>query len=429
MMAAITITGTFLGGSGQVLEARLKDADHTAELNGTSIELVAATYSGDVAALTFRNTGRVPLRATDAWDVWASTHDASGNYDPSSLTRSTSASASADEWALEGIYLDADSQAAESTYPGILNPSEEMILTLNMEPDAADPEVNFATLALPIGITARVALTWQTAATTPTDTAAGASLTTNGTNVYALAGDGTDALWSYNPSADSWTTLTVAPFSPTAGGALVYATDAGSDYLYALEGQGQLSFERYDVGDNSWSSLADAPATPDDGASLAWDTDDVIYSLRGNSTAELWSYSISGNSWATGNDAPGTVDPGGALVYLPGALYALGGDGTTAFWKYTVSGATWSTLAAAPATVSNGGALVTDGTDIYALRGGTQSTFWKYSVARDTWTEYPSTPAAVDWGGSLTLLGTNVYSLRGDTTNAFWKYPLPNYSP
>ncbi|MDA0798903.1 MAG: hypothetical protein O2826_03575 [Chloroflexi bacterium] len=429
LAAVITVTGTFVGGSNEVLDARLQDAERTAALNGTSIELVAATYSGDVATLTFRNVGRVPLRATDSWDVWVSTHDASGNYNPEQLTRSTTASASADEWVLGGIYLDAASQATESTYPGILNPSEEMVLTLNVEPDAADPEANLATLALPIGASARVALTWQAVATTPADAGAGASLATNGTYVYAMGGNATNALWRYDATADSWSTLAVVPFSPTAGGALAYATDAGVGYLYALEGQNQVSFERYDIGGNTWLTLANAPANADDGASLAWDGENTIYALRGQATVDFWSYNISGNAWSTRVNAPGTVQQGGALVYLAGSLYALGGNGTTAFWKYTVSGGAWTTLSTAPATVSNGGALTTDGTDLYAMRGGTQSTFWKYSVARDTWTEYPNAPAAVDWGGSVTVLGTKVYGLGGNTTNAFWKYPLPAYAP
>jgi hypothetical protein len=427
--ALITVTGTFVGGSSNVLDARLGDANRAAELSGTNVELIAATYSGDVATLTFRNTGRVALRAAESWDVWARTHDAGGNYNPEKLARSATASASADEWVLAGIYLDAASQAPESTYPGILNPSEEVVLTLNVEPDAVDPEANFATLALPIGVTARIAFTWQAAATAPADAAAGASLTTNGAYLYALGGNATNALWRYDASGESWSALAVAPFSPTAGGAVTYATDTGAGYLYALEGQNQVTFERYDISGNTWLSLADAPANADDGASMAWDGDNTVYALRGQATVDFWSYNISGDAWSTRGGTPATVQAGGALVYLAGALYALGGNGTTFLWKYTVSDGAWTTLSATPATVSNGGALTTDGTDLYALRGGTQSAFWKYSVARDTWTEYPTTPAAVDWGGSLTVLGTTVYGLRGDTTNAFWKYPLPIYAP
>jgi outer membrane protein assembly factor BamB len=429
MIAAITVTGSFLGGSNEVLDARLNEADRVAELNGTTIELVAATYSGDVATLTFRNTGRVALRATESWDVWASTHDASGNYDPEKLTRSTTASATADEWALTAIYLDADTQTPESTYPGILNPGEEMLLTLNIEPDAVDPEANFATLALPIGASARVAFTWQAVATTPADAGAGASLATDATYVYALRGNSADALWRYDTISDSWSALTVAPFSPTAGGALTYATDSGAGYLYALEGQNQVSFERYDIDGTTWSTLADAPANADDGAALAWDGDNTIYALRGKTTVDFWSYNISGDAWSTRVDAPDTVQAGGALVHLSGALYALGGNGTTALWKFTIADDTWATVSSTPTTVSSGGAITTDGTDLYALRGGTQSTFWKYSVLRDTWTEYPSTPATVDWGGALTMLGQHIYGMRGNSTNAFWKYPLPVYTP
>jgi hypothetical protein len=312
--AVITVTGTFVSGSNDVLDARLQDADRAAERSGIAIELGAATYSGDVATLTFRNTGRVALRATASWDVWASTHYAGGNYYPEKLSVSTTASASADEWVLTGIYLDAASQATESTNPGILNPGEEVVLALNGEPDAANPQVNLATIALPIGASARVGFTWQALATTPAVTGAGASLATNGSYLYALGGNATNALWQYDATGDLWSALTVAPFSPTSGGSLVYASDGGVDYLYSLEGQNQVSFERYDIGGNAWSSVADAPASADDGASLAWDGNNTIYALAGNTPAGFWSYNISGNAWSTRTDAPGTVHEGGSLV-------------------------------------------------------------------------------------------------------------------
>ena len=428
LMAVVTVSGTFFGGSTDVLDARVASTVRTVELNGTAIELVSATYSGDVATLTFRNTGRVALRASESWDVWAAVHDTGGTFYPELLARGTTASASADEWVLHGLYLDAESTSAEAFQPGIWNPGEEAIFTLNIEPDALDPDANLATLALPSGIAAHAAFTWEALTDATAATGAGAAIASDGTYVYAMRGGSTADFYRY-ATTGAWDALTDVPFVVGAGGALAYAEGDGAAYVYALRGDSQVDFERFLISDGTWSTQADVPANAGDGAAMAWDGLNTIYALRGNGVVDFWAYNIANNTWSTKGDAPGNVGAGGGLAYVDGALYTLGGGTTTDVWAYDVATTTWSTIAATPATVGAGGSLATDGVDLYALRGGTQSTFWKYSVARDNWTELPVTPTTVAAGGAVHVLNDVAYGLRGNSTATFWKYPLPVYEP
>ena len=428
LMAIVTVTGAFLGGSDDILDARLEGSQRDSDLTGTSLELVGASYVSGIVTLDFRNSGRVPVRDTPSWDVWVSYHEVDGTFHPELLARAASASPVADEWALAGIYLDAANAVVEAVQPGIFDPSEEARLLLNLDPDAVDPQANTARLALPNGATALVAFTWEALADTPGTVDFGGGITNDGTYLYAMRGANQNDFLRYDVAAGTWGALANVPFTPTAGGAVAYAKDGGAGYVFAFRGENRKEFARYDIAADSWSSMANTPLNVDDGGAIAWDGSNTIYGTRGRNFPDFWAYSISGNSWSTLTDAPGNVNDGGALVYLDGAVYAFPGGFSLDLWAYTVSTNTWASLANTPATVDDGGSLVTDGTDLYAFRGDDNAEFWKYSVRRDTWTAFPDTPSGTNWG-SMTLLNGVIYGLRGNNGPDFWQYPLPTYTP
>jgi hypothetical protein len=217
---AVTVSGTFFSESSHVVESLAQDADRVQELRGTRIELIGASYASPYADLVFRNTGRVAHSDFDRWDVWASFHEADGSYHPERLTYSSTAGSSpaADEWVIEGIYLDADAGIAESSQPGIFGPSEEVRVRLHVDPAAGDPQVNSVTVGLANGVTAKAGFTWEALATVPADVGAGGSLTNDGTYVYGLMGGNASDFGRYDPSSASWTSLTDAPWTPRGGG-------------------------------------------------------------------------------------------------------------------------------------------------------------------------------------------------------------------
>ena len=427
VMGAVTVSGSFLSSSGDVLEARTQYSERDTELAGTHLELISAQYSSPTADLVFRNTGRVSLRNLDEWDVWSTFHESDGTYHPELLSYAASPPA-ADEWAIEGLYLDADAGMAESTQPGIFDPSEEIRLQMRVDPAAAEPQQNRATFALPIGATAEIAFTWDAMPDAPATVHDGGSLASDGTYVYGLRGNNQPDFWRYEPLINTWTSLADAPWTPQGGAALAYATDAGAGYVYALRGENRRDFVRYDVAGGSWSGMVNAPRPAGDGGSLTWDGRDTLFAVLGGNF-EFWAYSVTGTSWTELTNAPEAIDQGGALQYLDGNVYAFRGDGTPTFWRYDTSTSAWSVLPDAPGNVAGGGAFTTDGTDIFALQGGGTDAFWRYSVARATWTSYPDTPLTTDWGGSLTTLNEVIYAFRGGNQTDFWAYPLPAFGP
>ena len=80
--------------------------------------------------ITITNEGDVPLSSFEDWDVIFEVQEASG-FSVLYLDYTTSASPSANEWTVSGIYLDASLLTAEVVDPGVLNPGEEMIIKAN----------------------------------------------------------------------------------------------------------------------------------------------------------------------------------------------------------------------------------------------------------------------------------------------------------
>ncbi|MBM3940407.1 MAG: prepilin-type N-terminal cleavage/methylation domain-containing protein [SAR202 cluster bacterium] len=81
---------------------------------------------------------------------------------------------------------------------------------------------------------------WLTLAPVPIAADNGGSITTDGTNVYALSGDGTPAFHVYAIASNTWGPLPDAPAKVGSGGASVFA----GGHVYALRGANRTDFWR-----------------------------------------------------------------------------------------------------------------------------------------------------------------------------------------
>ncbi|HOX04494.1 MAG TPA: SdrD B-like domain-containing protein [Candidatus Paceibacterota bacterium] len=257
--------------------------------------------------------------------------------------------------------------------------------------------------------------TWNSP-TDPTDFGAtlggGGSLTTDGTFVYALQGDGTKVVKRYDPTANTWASLPSLADNVGNGGAIAY--HAANGKLYALRGAGQKTFSQFTFTapgslTGTWiKTIAQFPQNVSDGGALV-SVGNYLYALQGGGKRGFYRYDPAANVWLARALTPGNVDDGGALVVVDNYIYAFQGK-TATFWRYDIAANTWTTMAAAPAAVGPGAALAAVGNTIFALRGngdGTDTEFWRYSITANTWTVRSSAPAAVGWGGSLVKLGTS----------------------
>lgn len=120
----------------------------------TSLVPVGATTApgGDYVEVTLRNTGSTKLADFERWDVILQYTDGAGGYHvtwypyPVKWTRS--------------IYSNAGAGVSEVMEPDILNPEEEMVVSVNVSPYMVGMgTTNWATIAAPNGISATTVFT------------------------------------------------------------------------------------------------------------------------------------------------------------------------------------------------------------------------------------------------------------------------------
>jgi uncharacterized repeat protein (TIGR01451 family) len=153
------------------------------------------------------------------------------------------------------------------------------------------------------------------AANIPVSVKRGGAITTDGTDLYVLQGDGKTGFWRYNVAANTWTQLAATPQNVKWGGAL---TRVGG-YIYTFRGDGKTDFWRYDIAANTWSSMFPAPGNVGDGGALTTNGSNYIYAFQGKTKA-FWRYDITANAWTIlpAVNFPNNVGQGGALAYDAG---------------------------------------------------------------------------------------------------------------
>lgn len=158
LMAVITIFGNFLGGAGDVLDARQESTLRNLDGLGSAITVDFVSASGATVTIDVQNVGRVALRDFDSWDVWTSFHETDDTYHAERLAYSASAEPSVSQWAIENFYLNTGGGAAEASQPGILDPQEVVRIQFQTA-DAGDAgKENNIVVSTPRGV--RATATW-----------------------------------------------------------------------------------------------------------------------------------------------------------------------------------------------------------------------------------------------------------------------------
>jgi hypothetical protein len=169
--------------------------------------------------------------------------------------------------------------------------------------------------------------------------------------VYLLKGNGSMEFYRFNPSDNSWLTLSSAPGGPKGkgyktGSTIIYYPDdkdvpGVNRHIYLLKG-GYNEFYSFGVDNTLWTTLETLPRgnpkkVAKAGAGLAYHLD-TIYTIKGNKTNEFWKYACTGAAWLRGPDVggSGTIQVGGSIAYseADNSLYIFKGGGTTSFYRY-----------------------------------------------------------------------------------------------
>ncbi len=289
--------------------------------------------------------------------------------------------------------------------------------------------------------------------------------------VYAAKGNKSTEFYSYDPIADTWSTL--APIHADEGGRDkppkkgCAATTDGVENIYMTKGANTPGFWKYSISTNTWTRLPDVPLGPDGkkvkgGNDLAYVQDGdtgFVYLMKGYKT-EFYRFNTVTSKWDSTLQAmpfvvAGKYGGGSFLVYdNEGALYAHQAKYTdpakTAHYmfKYDLASQAWITPATPkgmPVLGKDGGKMKNkkskdggsgawyDGS-IYALKGGNTVQFYRYDAADTAWTELDTLKSfgstakkkKVKNGGDLTSYGNDAFfAMKGNKTVEFWRYVIP----
>ncbi len=158
----IMLTGTLMLARGSIFSVEemseaLQTMEHRIEqTTRTKIAGVSATtLPGDTdIKLVIRNSGEVSLSDFKHWDMLVQYTDNLGDLSIQFLTYSASGTPASGQWVVDGIFQDVASSTAEVLEPGILNPSEEVVLLTRVSPDVGTGTENVATVSTSRGVAA-----------------------------------------------------------------------------------------------------------------------------------------------------------------------------------------------------------------------------------------------------------------------------------
>lgn len=187
--------------------------------------------------------------------------------------------------------------------------------------------------------------TWSSLDTTDANTSYGSSLAYPGSGdyIYAARGALTGVFWRYSISGDAWDDTPVdLPAEMRMGYGARLVSD-GTD-IYALGGNGIAKMYRYDVSDNTWTSVGSLPFSP------YWGTDAVYYDGKifvqsGYYKTDFWAFNTSSSTWHRLPDMAGyyasDIGPynGGSIAAdtSSGVLYSINGANITRLQSFTAS--------------------------------------------------------------------------------------------
>jgi hypothetical protein len=161
MVLLITVSmlaHAFLSAQDALLESWRGMEERMGERSRTSLSSVVAEAKnlGGTVEITLRNDGDTKLADFDRWDVILQYTAGDGQrrtgWYPYGLGQN--------EWTKVGIFLDASAGTAEVFDAGILNPGEEIVLQVSVNPWVRSPSTNLVTAVAPNGIAVSTVFTY-----------------------------------------------------------------------------------------------------------------------------------------------------------------------------------------------------------------------------------------------------------------------------
>lgn len=199
------------------------------------------------------------------------------------------------------------------------------------------------------------------------------------------------------------TTLASSPMNLTC-----FTVDPTTGYFYGQGDQGSTNYYRYDPTTNTWSSLTPCPQSSGNNGGATYLNGKIYNSYCSNGIIAI--YTIATDSWTTitGGINSGNICNDGTDVYI---------SGNNIFKKYVVNNGTWVDLTGT--TCEPWGGIQYKNGFFYLHEGNGSLGFKRYQVSSNTWTTLPNVPYGSVLGSAIydayyycqgDYGGTNLYS-------------------
>lgn len=171
----------------------------------------------------------------------------------------------------------------------------------------------------------------------------------------------------YNPTTDTWSTVSTLPYEFVKGKAVVYQNEIhilGSGY------NSENGYKHYKWDGTEWTSVSTLPY--EFGSGAAFVLDGFIHIMGGSKTDIHAHYKWNGTTWVKGNDLAYEFDYGGYLIYKD-ELHLIGGWNTgthTNHYAFNPHTREWREVSTLPYSFNAMTALVF-GNEIHLLGNGT----------------------------------------------------------
>ena len=268
---------------------------------------------------------------------------------------------------------------------------------------------------------------------------------------YAVTGTAsndlpTNSVFEYNPTTETWTSLTDFPGTARSFGIGTVAD--GKAYLGfgATTTEYLNDFWRFDATDSSWTQLADCECSGRRHPAMINIGDRIYVGLGDDATGDLkdwWMYEISSNKWLQLDDLPGPARHHPFMFNASGEVFAgLGHSGQIIYrdwYKLDTATNQWTAMSLFPGQARVAGTQFSANGFGYVLSGdGANHSYmqtgemWQYNPAFDTWLQLPPHPGQSRWAPGSFVINNEVYFFGGLNrfTNQFptdlWKYSLGN---
>lgn len=163
-IVTVIMTALMLAGVSILAEGSFSAVDHVSEawkgmearsavITGTDLSIIGVSYATPTLDVTLANTGEETLGDFAKWDVLVRYYETNGTLHDTYLNYTSASPADDNQWQKYGIYLDASTNTPETFQPGLLNPSEQLVLRLKLAPAADSNANNVVIVGTPNGIT------------------------------------------------------------------------------------------------------------------------------------------------------------------------------------------------------------------------------------------------------------------------------------